>query len=385
MRQVLLRPFGVIAFAIFLNNHYASAAETENRLILIRSALRDAYSSVRSLDVTVEERYLPQTIFAASGQELPYRGHSWGPRRLRWVQQGRQRLLSAEPIPLNGMENTRIWVSTLGSKGYQVGFQEQHPDQTESIYRTSQPSELEFLSRQELNFSHFMGTAVWRTEQSLLTFLQPSFTILPDENIAGHLCPVLEIGPLQAPSAKDLSLTVCFDPQHDYLPRRFVWSVIPGTELSEGPSARYWPESLETVKWTQVDDPIGGGKRWLPSEVLHTTPYATRRFTVNQLSLNTTLPQSQFIPEAPFGTLVTEGPAIAGQPVTEIIVGGTKALEEYLAEQHKAALALKYPISAGRPLVDGSTPHGYFWPYLLMLAGVFFLLTAVYLRARRHF
>lgn len=200
------------------------------------------------------------------------------------------------------------------------------------------------------------------------------------EEIDGQLCYRIEMTFPSARPGDVLPVSVWFDPQVGYLPRR-----ISNDFNGEAP-----PSDYRALSFRQVDVAGGDVKLWFPERMmierrgLHDDVISTVELTLTDVRINEPLAADLFRPKLPADIPAFDIDSKAG--VEQLRSYRTKEMRERSMAEYRAARANRVPTAvpaAVVPAIEAQAPGSLRWPTILIAAGLVMLIVSTIWTVRR--
>lgn len=160
-----------------------------------------------------------------------------------------------------------------------------------SVRVRDKPQYEEFVQR--VVPARLLGFHVWESQLTMLELLKrPKVTYVGEEDVDGQICHCINFGEYEGFTPYRYKMTVWFDPQHEFLPKKIEASPVADIPLV-----------IRSVvqEFFEVDDPLLRRKRWFPKKAVCG---AAIFYVMDDVKLNHQIPQSTFQPVIPDGTRV---------------------------------------------------------------------------------
>jgi hypothetical protein len=283
----------------------------------IRARLREQLTSIRS--IWCEYRVRSAADYGEDPADWPL---------YLWAQQDDKILHRVFPHQPSSMDGKWLeeWQSYDGKAGYHVIFDEYEAGAPYIVHRWSfEPRDL----NTRLVPANHLGLVIRGSTSTLAQLIQGPdvrFEAPIPVRVSGHDCWLLDLGPYDLSGTFENHLRVFLDAQLDYLPRqiesipkRIVDPALrPGAEdYRVQPGEEMWQIGIED--FMQVEDQAFQTKRWFPRRMLHSMQMTA---VVETVRLNEPIPDEEFVPAMPAGTLLIDNPDSPQSRRT--IVGGAE-------------------------------------------------------------
>ncbi len=337
---------------LFALSPLADPAEDAKTLATIRTATRENFTSIHSLQVS-------------------YRYFEWdteqGVSHWDWTISGEKFLvLTRGPQkPFPKLPEFRLQLSYDGTKFYQIDFDPDDPTQIRSILRSSKVGDYYYGSVP----LDLLGWRLPGVDQTFLGLLDaPAARLLGREDVEGNPCWKVDLGVVTFKGNPTNRLTAWFDPAVGYWLRRLKSrpDIVPPV-LAPGQV----PFDNIAMEFDQFEDLSLGGERWFPTKYKKIGAQKTLGVIFEAIKINPVIPDELFTPEIPIGMLVTDEPGTPDQITT--YAGGDAGYEAY----KKKALAEAAELSQagpGNPLIDARSDGRFRWTTVLMAVSLVIVL-----------